>query len=170
MRRVLSTLALLVCCIAATAQRGLDFASKYLQEQEGDSTLQCITVGPKMMEQIIKMANTDGKYDNLKPVIEKLKSARMVTTSSEPEQHYQQAEALLKQHAGRFSHQSDFDKGRMRGAFYTRQDRGGNTVELVMLAQQQPTGAFIVVNITGDIDEDFIELITQSADETPRKD
>jgi len=164
MRRVLYLLALLLCCTTASAQRSLDFASKYMQEQAGDSTLQCITVGPKMIEQIIKVSGDSRKFESLKPALEKLKSARMITTDDQPEQHYQQAEALLKQHSSRFAHQTDFDKGRMRGAFYTRQDRDGNTVELVMLAQQQPSGAFIVVNITGDIDEEFIEQITQATD------
>jgi len=159
MRRALCLLTLIVCCALAHAQGSLDFASKYMQQCEGDSTLQCITVGPKMMEQIIK-GTVPQRHEDLMPLLEKLKSAQIVTALEEPEAHYNQAEALIKQHAGRFSHKGDFDHDKMQGSFYTRDDRDGHTVELVMLSRMKPADTFIIVNITGDIDQEFINRIS----------
>ena len=54
MKRLVSIIAVAMMCLLATAQRTVDFASKFIDTYKGDTTVHCITVGPKMMEQLTK--------------------------------------------------------------------------------------------------------------------
>ena len=71
MRRVLCLLTLVMTVTLVHAQRGQDFASKYIGLCKGDSSIQCVTVSPKMVEQLLK----SGDYDNNESIKEALRLA-----------------------------------------------------------------------------------------------
>lgn len=144
--------------MAAAAQRGLDFASKFMQQCKDDSMVQCVTVSPTMMEQLTRQGE-ESRGDNIQQAIQKLKSARIITISDKNEDYYEKAESLLKKNSRRFKHSKSYQHEESRGAFYIRQLRNGNTVELVMLKNDTIKKKTMIVNLTGDIDEEFINSL-----------
>ena len=152
MRRAACLIIAAVMAVAVNAQGVQDFASRFVQECDVDTAVQCITVSPKMMEQLTKKAGTDNKAS----------SARIVTTSTRCETYYRKAENLLKKNAQRFRHNRDYRNSHGHGTFYTRKTRSGDTVELVMLHADTDSDTLVIVNLTGDIDEEFIANITRT--------
>ena len=55
MKKTILIVLAMVASLAANAQRIADFASKYMDANKGDTLLKCVTVGPRMMEQLTKM-------------------------------------------------------------------------------------------------------------------
>lgn len=143
------------------AQNVQDFASKFVEQCDVDTALQYVTVSPKMMEQLTKEADAKSN-DNMAQAIQKLKSARIVTSSTRGEDYYRQAEALLKKNPQRFSHSNDYRSSHAHGTFYTRRNKNGETVELVMLHSDTEAGIMVIVNLTGDIDEEFINSLERT--------
>lgn len=147
--------------MAISAQSGLDFASKFIKQCDVDTAIQCITVSPKMMEQLTKEADAKSN-ESMAQAIQKLKSARIVTASTRGEDYYRLAEDLLKKNPQRFKHNKDYQNGQGHGTFYTRKTKRGDTVELVMLHTNTETGAMVIVNLTGDIDDEFVSSLTHT--------
>lgn len=157
MKRVLF-LMLFVCATVVTyAQGSQDFASKYMQICKDDTAVHCITVSPKMMIQMLK--NNTHHNDEMKPLIKKLKSARIITTSHHGEGYYQIAENLVKKNSQRFQPDKSYRNSHSYGSFYVRKKRG-ETVELIMLHNDIRAKKFILINLTGKIDDDFKRYIS----------
>lgn len=162
MRRVLCILvALMATTVAALAQGGQDFASKFMERCEDDTAVHCVTVSPKMMEQLTKQADASRK-ELMAQAIEKLKSARIVTASVHGEGYYRIAEDLLKRNSNRFSHDKSYRMDHAYGSFYSRKTKDGGTVELIMLHADTKSRRLIIVNLTGDIDNEFMESLTKT--------
>ena len=66
------------------------------------------------------------------------------------------AEQLLIKNNKRFQSGQDYQTEEQRGAFYTRKDKKGQTVELIMLYAEPEKNLFTIINLTGDIDEEFL--------------
>lgn len=145
---------------AAMAQNGRDFASKFMEMCDVDTAVQCITVSPKMMEQLTKHSDTE-RDEHLSQAIQKLKSARIVTTSVNGEEYYRKAEGLLKKNPQRFKLARSYRGTQAHGTFYIRQTRKGDTVELILLHSNTKTGTLAIVNLTGNIDDGFINSLTK---------
>lgn len=146
-------------CAAVCAQSAQDFASKFIDRCDIDTAVQCVTVSPRMMEQLTKEA--DAKHnDSMAKAIQKLKSARIVTASARAADYYRQAEELLKKNPQRFAHAKDYRDGHGHGTFYTRTTKNGDTVELVMLHADTDADKLVIVNLTGDIDDEFVSTLT----------
>lgn len=159
---------ILLTTIGATAQRAQDFASRFMQQCDGDTAVQCITVSPKMMEQLTKQADAS-RNEHIAQAMEKLKSARIVTASTHGDDYYQIAEDLLKRNPQRFHHDKSYRTEHAYGAFYTRKLKGGDTVELIMLHTDAKTQRMVIVNLTGDIDDEFIDSLTKMFDKRTAK-
>jgi len=142
-----------IATLTATAQKSLDFASKFMTLCQGDTTVSCVTVSPKMMEQLGKMRGDEEQDEQLAQAIAKIKTLRMV---SAPATLYQRAEELLKRNGRRFALQKEYQGDNAHGAFYTRQDRRGSTVELIMLREDDGSQTLTIVDLTGNIDEEFL--------------
>lgn len=160
MRRVLCLLILTMTVALVHAQRGQDFASKYVGLCKNDSTMLCITVSPKMMEQLMKTGDNDSN-ENLMDALAKLKSVRIITASENSKDYYERAVQLLKKNARRFQLDKDYQTEQQQRAFYTRKDKKGNPVELVMLYTNNEADKTIIVNLTGTLDEEFINSVTR---------
>jgi hypothetical protein len=153
MTRLLLTLMLAALVqAAALAQRSPDFAEKFMTLCAKDSTVKCVTVSPKMMAQLVKQNNTDHP-ENLLQAMSKLKSARIVTASTD---YYQKAEDLLTKNSRRFKAQRTYRNGEQHGSFFTRKDRKGRTVEFIMLHEDCSHDRLTIVCLTGNIDEEFL--------------
>ena len=154
MKIILTLFLTMAIAMAAEAQQALDFAKKFMTMYEGDSMVKCITVSPKMMEQIAEHHPfEEGNTDDFKQAVSKLKSARIVNA---PANYYERAELLLKKHARRFKAEDNFENDKFRGSFYTRKNRKGQTVELIMLREDNVRETMTIVCLTGDIDKEFL--------------
>ena len=160
MKRVLCLLVIFMATITAMAQRGQDFASRFMQECKNDSAVNCITVSPKMMEQLMAMEGNN-RNDSLMQAIAKLKSMRIVQADKSGENYYHQAEALLKKNAKRFEHVKNFRTERAEGFFYQRKKGDDKVVELVMVCLSRTDNRYVLINLTGDIDEEFVEILSR---------
>ena len=161
MRRLLCHIAAMVATVAAAAQTSLDFASKFMQLCTEDTAVHCVTISPAMMEQLTKEPGA-AKGEGMAEAIEKLKSARIVTASVRGSDYFKKAESLLKDNPQRFRHTQDYRNANAYGTFYVRQTTSGDTVELVMIHTDTKAGSMVIVNLTGDIDRDFIRSLTKS--------
>ena len=138
--------------VATFAQHSPDFAEKFMQLCKNDTTVKCITVSPKMMEQLVKQQTAD-RPENYVQAIAKLKSMRIVTASAD---YYQKAEDLLSKNKRRFTAERDYRTDSQHGAFFTRKNKEGETVELIMLYEHCTDNQLTIINLTGDIDEEFL--------------
>ena len=153
MKRIIFTLLMAMTVQVATlAQSAPDFAEKFVTIHKADSTLKCITVSPKMMEQLVRLHN-DGRSENLHQAIAKLKSARIVSGNAD---YFQKAVELLEKNKSRFHAEREYRTDGIHGAFFTRRDKKGDTVELILLLEEPQNDKFTIVNLTGDIDEEFL--------------
>jgi molybdenum cofactor biosynthesis enzyme MoaA len=153
MKKGLLILIMAACVQVAThAQSPLDFAEKFMTMHKADTMLKCVTVSPKMMEQLVK-SHDDNRPDHIVQAIAKLKSARIITGNAD---HYVKAEELLKRNSQRFIPAKEYRTDDQHGAFYTRKDKKGNTVEFIMLCEEPQHDRCTIINLTGDIDEEFL--------------
>lgn len=144
---------LLLVSVVAKAQ---DFVSKYMDENAGDSTLTCISVSPKMMEEILESSVGKNDTTGVADIIAKLKSMQIVNSMEGGETHFRQAEDLARKNSARFKELASYDEGDDRGRIFVREQRD-HIVELVLLRQE--ASRFMVINFTGDMNRDFIEQL-----------
>jgi hypothetical protein len=111
-----------------------------------------------MMGQMLKTHNAQQNED-VKSIISKLKSARILTAYRHGEDYYQTAEQLLEKNSNRFRRDKYYHNGHNYGCFYLR-ERKGKIVELVMLHTNKSSNNFVAINLTGTIDEEFIRNLT----------
>lgn len=162
MSRLISIAICLLISLSAVASGERDFASKFMETCEEDTALQCVTVSPKMMEQLTKTG--EGRSEHMTQAIQKLKSARIVTATSRADDYYQMAEELLKKNSQRFKRFDSYHSSHAYGSIYSRQAKNGNTVELILLHCDSSKHKLVVVNLTGDIDDEFVTCITKNLD------
>ena len=162
MKRIVCLMSLLIVGVAAWAQKGQDFASRFMQICDGDTAVHCVTVSPKMMEQLTKQPDMTGRNEHIAQAIQKLKSARIITTSVHGEGYYQEATQLLKRNAQRFQPTKSYKNEHSYGSFYTRKLKSGRTVELILLHTDTKARQLVIVNLTGDIDEEFINSLSKN--------
>lgn len=158
--RIVCLLAVLSLSLAGFGQKALDFASKFMQRCDGDTALHCVTVSPKMMESLVHQhENSHG--EQFAQAIQKLKSVRIVSAKTNGDKYYERAENLLKENSKRFSYERAYKADHGYGTFYTRKNKRGERVELVMLHADTRANSIIIVNLTGDIDEDFLNSLSK---------
>lgn len=162
MKRALCLLTIAVISVVTYAQGGQDFALRFMQQCREDTAVHCITVSPRMMEQMLKTHNNMEDEATVR-MISKLKSARIVTANHHAADYYDMAVELMEKNKKRFQRDKSFSKGRSHGCFYTR-SKDGVIVELVMIQAQSKANKFVVINLTGTIDKEFISNMTRTMD------
>jgi hypothetical protein len=156
MRRILFiACALLLSLSSVTAQ---DFVSKFMMENKNDTLLHCTSIGPKMMEAILKMDAQNEEQQQLKEMISQLKSVRIVNSKSQGKAYLEKAEQLIRRHAQRFTPYLAYDDERQNYQILTRK-KGETIVELFLMDQQGEQ--FLLIDFVGQMDEEFIEQLTQ---------
>ena len=160
MRRLVCIMTVMAVAATALAQSAQDFASRFMQMCDEDTAVVCVTVSPKMMEQLGRQNDAEISED-MAQAIHKLKSARIVTATSNSDIYYDRAEKLLVKNSRRFRRSKSYNPQSAHGTFYTRQTKNGNTVELILLHNDTRKGTMVIVNLTGDIDKEFIDSLSK---------
>lgn len=153
MKHLFCILMAFVLALTASAQREQDFASRYMALYGQGSGLKCITVSPLMMKQMIQ-STIVGNDKDIKNILSQVKSIQMLTsTSAEADKYYEKALALAKQNPDRYKALPENEH------LYVRR-RGDTIVEMVLVMESK--GLFSLINLTGEMNEDFLEKIKQS--------
>lgn len=140
----------------ARAQNQRDFASQFMRlYAQDDASLKCQTVSPLMVERIMNLEAVENN-ENIKAVMGQLKSIQILTSvgAENSEDNYQKAIALAETNNRRYQ----LYKARERGAIYLRR-RKNVIVELVFV--NKSTDTFHMVNLTGNMTEDFIDALAK---------
>lgn len=136
------------------AQHEEDFAAHFVELNGSEADLECTTVSPRMMERILMLPNDTTESDTLRPLLEQVKSVRIVNCTTTPEAAvllYEKAEVLAQYHPldyQRYGHDVDC-------AIYTRR-RGEFIVELVLIMQTE--GTFCLVDLTGNMTGEILRI------------
>lgn len=154
MKRVL--LFCFITCLSFTIS-AQDFASRFLEKHASDTNLTCISISPKMMEEVLKI---DADGDNkMMDMISKLKSMQMLKAGINSQKYYKEALSLLNKNSGRFESFLSFDDKSENCQILVRKKKG-RILELVMLICE--ANSFVVINFTGNMNDDFITKLANS--------
>ena len=141
--------------MSISAQRELDFASKFM-EINGNlyEELTCKTVSPFMMERIMKLDTLEDNKE-MRKVLAQLKSIQIVKAqgSSLGDTLFNKATELAQLNKRRYKLYAD-DEDRQ---IYLRK-RNKIIVEMVFIANMD--NVFNIVNLTGNMDESFLKELT----------
>ncbi len=141
----------------ATVVAAQDFTSLFLKGQPSDSAFVHITIGPRMMEEILQV---DSPADNeLYCVIANLKSMRMLSAEAEGAVYYAQALEILDRYPKRFQLLYPLQQETGDCCLIIRKKKKA-IVELVLLVNKN--NQFTVINFTGNMNEKFIKKLTGS--------
>ncbi len=134
-----------------------DFASRFLTEHQADTNLTCVTISPKMMEEILK--SDAGKDEAVVDIISSLKSMQMLTSKVRGAEYYQEALKLVEKNPGRFEPFLSFQDQSQNCQIMVRK-KNEAIIELVMLMHEE--SSFAVINFTGTMSPEFISALTTS--------
>ncbi len=131
-----------------------DFASRFMNDHKEDSNLTCVTISPRMMEEIM---NSEGeKNEEVLDILSNLKSMQMLTADTKGQQYYDDAVKIVEKNSRRFepflSYEGDSENCRI-----LIRKRNKSIIELVMLVQSK--NHFMVVNFTGNMNATFIQKL-----------
>lgn len=131
-----------------------DFASRFLNEHTADTNLTCVTISPKMMEEI--MNSESEKEDEILDIISNLMSMQILTAEVEGQKYYDEALKIVEKNSGRFEPFLSFedDAGNCRIMVRKKND---TIIELVMLMHENDH--FAVINFTGNMSLEFISKL-----------
>ncbi len=155
MKSVLLMCWMALLSVAASAQ---DFASRFLTEHKADSNLTCITISPKMMEEIMKNNDAE-KDDEVLEIISDLKSMQILTAKVEGQKYYDAALKVVEKNPGRFEPFLSF-KDKAENCQIMIRKKKNTIVELVMLMHEK--NQFAVINFTGNMSPEFISKLAAS--------
>jgi len=136
---------------------GQDFASRFLAEHKADTNLSCITISPKMMEEILK--NDSKKDEGVLEIISNLKSMQMLTSNVKGKAYYNEALKVIKKNSDRFEPFLSF-RDKSENCQIMVRKKNEVIVELVMLMHEK--NHFTVINFTGIMSADFISKLANS--------
>lgn len=140
--------------VSAMAQ---DFTSRFLTEHKADTNLSCVTISPKMMEEIIK---NDAEKDNkVLDIISNLKSMQMLTAKVNGSGYYNEALKIVEKNTGRFEPYLSFSDKSGSCQIMVRKKKEV-IIEVVMLMHEK--NHFVVVNFTGNMNPEFIARLAAS--------
>ncbi len=145
LRRLWLICVMLTVVLSLSAQ---DFATRYKREYKNDSLVQVITVSTKMLDKI--------KIPNREDVLSKIDGFRIIMIDRSVSAYCSKARELLQKNANRFRRCYENDENGV--SLYTR-SKNGVVLELVVL--MCGNGLFKIVDITGQIDEEFLRALRE---------
>lgn len=151
MKKTLLTLMSVYVCLCMQAQ---DFTSRFIAHYPADSALVCVTISPKMMEEILR-SETE-KDDAMIEIISNLKSMQLLSSESDGAFYYAHALEVLEQNGDLFEPLALITEPTEDSRILIRK-REDTIIELVMLTHTDER--FSVINFTGNMDPDFIARI-----------
>lgn len=161
--------ALMAVCGYAQKTSTKDFAARFMQDNADRESLECATVGPKMMGRMLA-ADAADTQTALAKAMDGIKSIRIITgkNASEAPAIRKSAVKLLKANRKRYSAYKQNDKTPFGDCLWTRRvDK--SIVELVYVAPETADKAFMAMDFTGNISDDFIsQLMTARSGEADK--
>lgn len=155
MKRVLLIVGIIFISLALSAQ---DFVTHFLDKRGTDANLQCISVSPKMIQEVLKIGG-NSENDEVLDMISKLKSMQMLTSEVKGKTYYEEALDILKRNSERFKPFGIYDNELENYRIMVREKKD-KIVELVMLVNNN--NKFAVINFTGNMSDKFIGRIADS--------
>lgn len=140
--------------LAGHAQKEQDFASRFMELYGKTPALQCVTVSPDMMGQVLQLPEVK-ENGEARELLRQLKSVQVVECAKETgeaEDFFRKAVKLAKDNAARYKMKVDTANEKV----YFR-SRRGQTVEMVLL--QMDEDGLSVVAITGNMTADFLRML-----------
>ena len=149
MRRVLCLLCYIACLIPSAW--GQDFATKFMEQCGEKDKMECQTVSPKMMEKVMDiLADPDENEDE--------EVQEYLTADRHAEKLFRKAESLIEKNKNRFSPLAEDSAGDHNRIFVRRHD--DVVRELVMLQLSPGKDLLTIVDLTGEMDEKFMKLLS----------
>lgn len=155
MKRVLLTFWIILLVVTVSAQ---DFASRFMAEHKADVNLTCISISPRMMEEVLKV-NVEEDGDKIMDIISNLKSMQMVTSEKDGAGYFKRALNILNKNSNRFESFLSFNDSSENYRMMVRR-KNGIILELVML--KNDNNRFVVINFTGNMSDKFIDKVANS--------
>lgn len=149
-----------MACLIPSAW-GQDFATKFMEQCGEKYKIECQTVSPKMMKKmtdILAEPNEDKDGEVSEYLLSKLKSARIITAGQHAEKLFHKAENLIEKNKNRFSPLTETFADRYNRIFVRKHDE--TVRELVMLQLDEGKKTLTIVNLTGEMDEKFMNLLS----------
>jgi hypothetical protein len=140
------------------AQQEEDFASSFMKLNGEEEALQCVTVSPSMMERILQIPDDSVECDSLLPLLEQIKSVRIISSLSTVEQVnllYEKAEVLAEYHPLGYQ-----EVVRDENCTIYQRRRADCIVELIMIMQRGTS--FCLIDLTGNMTDDFLSRLSGS--------
>lgn len=134
-----------------------DFASRFMMNFNKDTSIHCRTISPKMMEKLVRIHQEKENEPVSDELITKLKSARIIQSGNDPK-YFHHAVKLIKQNRQRFIPINATAAQGDNRIFVRRKDN--TIIELVMINQNNEMSTFTIINLTGDMDEEFIQKLS----------
>lgn len=163
MRRLVTLL--LVCLtmpLCMSAQTAQDFASRFMDDNAGDKNLECVTVGPKMLREITKMAKENDDSQDMMSFFSNINSVRIINSGSSAEEYRKEALELLESSGKRYTKYGKGDSSEDYGDCLWVRRRSDKIVELVYVSMAKEK-EFMVLDITGQLDEDFVDSLLNNS-------
>lgn len=147
---------LLLCWMAllSVAVSAQDFASRFMVEHKADTNLTCVTISPKMMEEIMK--NDAEKDEDIMDIISNLKSMQVLTSKVKGKNYYEEALKIMEKNSNRFEPFLSFRDKSANCQIMVRRKKD-TIIELVMMMHEK--NHFSVINFTGKMNSEFIDQI-----------
>ena len=152
-----ATLMLVLTMAGSLAASAQDFASRFMMEFSKDTTIHCQTISPKMMEKLVNVHRKNNERAEARQLIAKLKSARIIQGADKPK-YFLHAEKMLKHNRQRFIPLNQSTARGNNQIFVRRKE--DFIIELIMLNKDSAAGTFTIVNLTGDMDDEFIRVLS----------
>lgn len=140
-----------------TAANAQDFASRFMMDFSKDTAIHCQTISPKMMGKLVTMHQEEENSATARQLIAKLKSARIIQSSDNPK-YFLHAEKMLKRNRQRFIPLNQSTAHGNNQIFVRRKE--DIIIELIMLNKNAEMGTFTIINLTGDMDDEFIRVLS----------
>lgn len=134
-----------------------DFTSLFLNENNADTVLACVTISPKMMEEILTCETE--KDEDILEIISNLKSMQILSSETEGGEYFQKALKVAEDNSKRFEPYLSYADEDENCRIMVRKRRG-SIVELIMLMVEDDR--FAIINFTGKIKPEFISTLTKS--------
>lgn len=134
-----------------------DFTSLFLTEHKQDTNLTCVTISPKMMQEIMK--SDAEKDEEVLEIISNLKSMQLLTAKVEGQRYYNRALKIVEKNTNRFEPFLSFSGESENSKIMIRKNKG-NIIELVMLIHEK--NHFTIINFTGTMSPEFIAKLAAS--------
>lgn len=149
---------LLLSMTVAIVAKAQDFATRFREECKS-TALQCVTVGPKMMEAAVANAGHKGENaEDINHIMSQLTSMQVITATKNRKAFFAKAQTLLKRNDNRFELYRVLTERNKRSQINIRKQEG-KVVELVLLTLTSKE--FTLINFTGDMDTGSMQSLSR---------